>query len=173
MRQLASYLEEARAIIVKWGSYSLLSDDDVIADVATELMRAEATHDPSKGASLTTWRISLGRYALLNYFRKKKRHSKKRSIESLTSEEQRIHLTYKNEERILNKILVEEILSSRRLSDKQRVYIKEFFLMKMNLQQIADKHKISKQAVHKCMGRGLETLKIAFRKGKNVNKKYM
>lgn len=54
------------------GSYSLLSDDDVIADVASELMRAEATHDPSKGASLTTWRISLGRYALLNYFRKKK-----------------------------------------------------------------------------------------------------
>ena len=41
MRTLASYLEEAKAMILKWGEKWMLKDDQVLGQVASSIMRAE------------------------------------------------------------------------------------------------------------------------------------
>ena len=80
LKTLNDYLKEARYVIIKWGDFNMLKDDDAIADVAHNIMLAEWRYDPSKGASRLTHRINYGKYAVLDIYKKRKKASKHKHI---------------------------------------------------------------------------------------------
>ena len=72
MRSLDSYLEEAKGMILKWGSLWMLKDDQILGQVASAIMRAENDHNPEhdSGATVVTLRVTYGRREIWNVYRK-------------------------------------------------------------------------------------------------------
>ena len=73
MRDLESYIVEAQRQIGKWGGRWMRNNEDVIANVASAIIRAEHDHDPTKGASLSTLRCVYGRRQIWAEYRSMKR----------------------------------------------------------------------------------------------------
>ena len=59
-RDVYSYLNEARAMILRWGYPAMVKDEDIVTNVASAIAKAEHDFDPSKGVKRSTFRITYG-----------------------------------------------------------------------------------------------------------------
>ena len=167
LKTMNDYLKEARYVIIKWGDYNMLKDDDAIADVAHNLMLAEWRYDPTKGASRLTHRINYGKYAVLDIYKKRKRASKHKhiTINQMESdrEQEGIILTdesyERGEEYKLSAEFVDNILDNKCINKIQRGYMRERYINGKTLQDIALEFGVSRQAVQQSIANALKNLK--------------
>jgi DNA-directed RNA polymerase specialized sigma24 family protein len=167
LKTMKEYLKEARYVIIKWGDFNMLKDDDAIADVAHNLMLAEWRYDPTRGASRLTHRINYGKYAVLDIYKKRKKESRYRhiTINQVESdrEESGIILTdegfQKEEDYRLSVETVENILSSKSINQTQKGYMRERYINGKTLQEIALEFGVSRQAVQQSIANALKNLK--------------
>ena len=178
-RTLANYTKEAMSIIGRWGQPWMLKDEDVIANVINAIIRAEYDYDPSRGTQRSTLRITYGRYQIMGEFRHLKRLSKRPIHVSIEAdrfneegksfsgdighvEDYRSPYTPDLEAREKTdgmKKTVSKMLKSKHLTKKQRRYLKLHYLKGKTVNQLADKFKCSKQAVHQVVQGGIRQLK--------------
>jgi len=161
------YLKEARYVIIKWGDFNMLKDDDAIADVAHNLMLAEWRYDPTKGASRLTHRINYGKYAVLDIYKKRKKESRHKHIPinqtGDSREQEGIILTDESYEREkeykISAEFVSKVLDNRCINKVQREYLRERYINGKTFQEIADEFSVSRQAVQQSIANALKNLK--------------
>ena len=180
MRSLDSYLEEAKGMILKWGSLWMLKDDQILGQVASAIMRAENDHNPEhdSGATVVTLRVTYGRREIWNVYRKQNsinkrgRHfsidtqhdtgaSKPFSFAETIEDKSDSFLEIIQEEQELEdkKKKVRELLSDSYLTDRQREFLEAKYIEGLTSKEISERFNVSKQAVSDCMGRALHKLK--------------
>jgi len=167
LKTIKEYLKEARYVIIKWGDFNMLKDDDAIADVAHNLMLAEWKYDPTKGASRLTHRINYGKYAVLDIYKKRKKNSKYKHITINQAESDRekagIILTderfQKEENHRMSVETVENILSNKSINQTQKGYMRERYINGKTFQEIANEFGVSRQAVQQSIANALKNLK--------------
>jgi DNA-binding NarL/FixJ family response regulator len=155
------YLEQAKAVICKWGQPWMMRDNDNVGLVAYYMMIADQKYDPSRGAKKSTWRILRARYALKNIISnrvKKKTVSLNTIIGTSGSgkENELINMFYttSNEE----EIDLERIISKSSLTEKQERYVRKYIGGK-NMVQIAEEEGICKQAVSYTIAKAVDKMK--------------
>ena len=169
MRDLESYIVEAQRQIGKWGGRWMRNNEDVIANVASAIIRAEHDHDPTKGASLSTLRCVYGRRQIWAEYRSMKRkivNGIPLPIDAADFEfvednsEPFVDTILRKEEMVVARKRATDILKkSKLLSPKQRKYLKARFLRGRSVKEIAESNKISKQGVAESISNGLKKLR--------------
>ena len=167
LKTMNDYLKEARYVIIKWGDFNMLKDDDAIADVAHNIMLAEWRYDPTKGASRLTHRINYGKYAVLDVYKKRKKASKHKHIPINQVESDRdqegVILTdesyERDEEYRLSSELVNNILDNKCINQIQRRYMRERYIYGRTYQEIATQYRVTRQAVQQSIANALRNLK--------------
>ena len=177
-RTLANYIKEAKCIIGRWGQPWMQSSEDVIANVANAIMRAEWDFDPSRGVKRSTLRITYARYQIISEFRDIKKLEKRPHHFSLEAtsrgkdgnvyknnlgdvEDYREPFTptaETNEYVAQQKSLVNKILKTKALTKLQRKYLKLYYLKQMSTGDMSKKFGCSKQAIHCVVSGGLKKL---------------
>ena len=167
LKTMNDYLKEARYVIIKWGDFNMLKDDDAVADIAHNIMLAEWRYDPTKGASRLTHRINYGKYAVLDVYKKRKKASKHKHITINQMESDRdqegVILTdesyERDEEYRLSAELVNKILDNKCINQIQRRYMRERYIYGRTYQEIAIQYRVSRQAVQQSIANALKNLK--------------
>ena len=177
-RTLANYTKEAMCIIGRWGRAWMLEDNDIISNVVHAIIKAEYDFDPSRGVKRSTVRITYGRYQIISEFRNVKKLEKRPhhfSIEgdrlgkngsvykspSGDIEDYREPFTptaETNEHVAKQKGVVNELLKTKVLTNKQRKYLKLRYLKNQSVNDMAEKFGCSKQAIHCVVSGGLKKL---------------
>ena len=178
MRSLDSYLEEAKGMILKWGSLWMLKDDQILGQVASAIMRAENDHNPEhdSGATVVTLRVTYGRREIWNVYRKQNSIMKKGIHYSINAEvkntdgftfadaiedksEHFLEAMEKEQSLKEKKEKVRELLSDSYLTDRQREFLEAKYIEGLTSKEISERFNVSKQAVSDCLGRALNKLK--------------
>ena len=170
-KTLKDYWHEAKRVIGKWGKWEWQLDDECVAFVAYWMMRADWKYDPNKGAKMSTYRISSGRWALVSWAGNlKKRAEKSKETLSLNYEvkdDQGCHIEFGDtivesqpEENIANELAV-KLVDHKCLSKSMKLYLKKYYVDGYNCVEIAEQCDISKQAVSEGIRRGVTRLKDA------------
>ena len=167
LKTMNDYLKEARYVIIKWGDFNMLKDDDAIADVAHNLMLAEWRYDPTKGALRLTHRINYRKDAGLDIYKKRKKASKHKhiTINQMESdrEQEGVILTdesyEREEEYTLSAEFVNKILDNKCINQIQRRYMRERYIYGRTYQEIATQYRVSRQAVQQSIANALRNLK--------------
>lgn len=175
-RTLESYLKEARAMVNRWGSPWMRSDEDVITNVANAIARAEMDFDPTRGCKRVTLRCTYGRRQIWTEVSKRMTIAKrpthysvnvddesgKRAFEIPDSSEPVIETLIKKEraERMMSQI--RSLLDRRKvnppLTRKQKDCLRMRFLDNMSVVEIAEYKKCSKQAVDQLIRHGINNM---------------
>ncbi len=178
-RTIDNYIDEARAMIGRWGQMWMLKNDDVIANVVNAIIRAEWDFDPSRGVKRSTLRITYARYQIITEFRELAKWSNRPTHFSIEAErvnkegrsfksdishvadyrEPHVPTPEDRESTDEQKKFVKQILKCKSLTNKQRRYLKLRYLKGKSVNQMADKFKCSKQAVHQVVSGGLNKLR--------------
>tara|TARA_R100001132_G_C3272301_1_gene94335 strand:+ start:1217 stop:1810 length:594 start_codon:yes stop_codon:yes gene_type:complete len=181
-RTLHNYIDEARAMIGRWGQMWMLTNDDVIANVANAIMRAEHDFDPTRGCKRVTLRCTYGRRAIIKEFRTLNRLSKRPTHFSIDVErignDGRVYSNAakeiedhresieeyinKKEEATKQKRIAQKVLKNKCLTEKQRKYLKMHYLKGKSVREIAQIRGCSKQAVSQVLQGGLSRLQKTF-----------
>jgi len=180
-RCLASYIDEARAMITRFAGKGtdLLKDEDVITNVASCIAKAEYNFDPSHGCKRSTLRMTYGKRQIWKELRNlAKRKENTFSIDALRSSKSNYDSS--GGEKGLDPVDYRECLSSRmeeeeerarlirfargmincrRLTDKQREYIYLRYVKGESINSIAINKKCSKQAVFQVVQNAVKKLK--------------
>ena len=179
-RSLQSYIEEAKAIIKRWGAPWMVKDEDVVANVASAIAKAEYDFDPSRGNKRVTVRVTYGRYAVYNEFRRVKRIDDTRPPHlSIDLEHERVHggsnYSFDIEDHREPDIPpVEEteamsdrtkyirgiIRKSKTLTSKQKKYLRTRYITGISQAEMAEKYSCSKQAVNQVINSGIKNLRM-------------
>lgn len=178
MRSLDSYLEEAKAMILKWGSKHWLKDDQIVGQVATAIMRGEHDYNPSheSKATIVTLRITYGRREIYNIYRKINSIMSKGIHYSIDAEvkntdgfsfadsiedksETFSELMDKQETVEEKKEMVKKLLSDSYLTKRQRECLTAKYVEGLTSKEIAERFSVSKQAVSECLKKGMTKLK--------------
>ena len=179
-RSLQSYIEEAKAIIKRWGAPWMIKDEDVVANVASAIAKAEYDFDPSRGNKRVTVRVTYGRYAVYNEFRRIKRLDDSRpkhfSIDlehesasggsdySFDVEDYREPDVSPIEETEVvsdrTKYIRGIIRKSKTLTSKQKKYLRMRYITGISQAEIAEKNSCSKQAVNQVINNGIKNLRM-------------
>lgn len=177
-RTLANYTKEAMCMIGRWGRGWMLEDNDVITNVVNAIIRAEYDFDPSRGVKRSTLRITYGRYQIITEFRDIKKLEKRPhhfSIEASSRgkdgnvyknklgdlEDYREPFTptaETNEYVAKQRNVVNKILKTKVLTNKQRKYLKLRYLKGKSVNEMAEKFGCSKQAIHCVVSGGIKKL---------------
>jgi len=183
-RTLQSYIDEARGMIARWGPRWMTINDDVIANVATAIAKAEYNFDPSRGNKRVTVRITYGRYQIIKELRDIKRLSKRPkhfSIHAERSQKNHYNASGKytrgdseiedyrepaytqdelKEEVEDKKALVRRIIrENKTMTEKQKKYIRMKYINGMSEKEMAKEIGCSKQAVNQIVLAGVRKLK--------------
>ena len=179
-RSLQSYIEEAKAIIKRWGAPWMIKDEDVVANVASAIAKAEYDFDPSRGNKRVTVRVTYGRYAVYNEFRRVKRLDDTRPKHfSIDLEHESVsggsNFSFDVEDyREPDVPPVEEtevisdrtkyirgiIRKSKTLTSKQKKYLRMRYLTGISQAEIAERNSCSKQAVNQVINNGIKNLRM-------------
>ena len=177
-RTLANYTKEAMCMIGRWGRGWMLEDNDVITNVVNAIIRAEYDFDPSRGVKRSTLRITYGRYQIITEFRDIKKLEKRPhhfSIEASSRgkdgnvyknklgdlEDYREPFTptaETNEYVAKQRNVVNKILKTKVLTNKQRKYLKLRYLKGKSVNEMAETFGCSKQAIHCVVSGGIKKL---------------
>ena len=157
------YIKQAEGIICKYGYKSMLYDFENIGIVANYMMVADQTYDESKGASKKTWRIKRGIFALRRIWRdsklkKNKKHvSLHTPIPELGGRELYSTLESKTKSREFKN--VDEWVNHKSLNEKQKKYLRLYYIDEINMSKIAKIEGVSRQAVHFVVKKAIEAIK--------------
>jgi DNA-directed RNA polymerase sigma subunit (sigma70/sigma32) len=175
-RTLQSYLKEARAMVGRWGTPWMRSDEDVITNVANAIARAEVDFDPTRGCKRVTLRCTYGRRQIWAEVSKRMTIAKrpthysvsadddsgKRAFEIADSSETVLETMVKKEraERMMSQI--KSLLDRRRvnppLTRNQKDCLRMRFFDNMSVKEIAKHKKCSKQAVDQLIRHGIKNM---------------
>ena len=175
-RTLQSYLKEARAMVGRWGTPWMRSDEDVITNVANAIARAEIDFDPTRGCKRVTLRCTYGRRQIWAEVSKRMTIAKrpthysvsadddsgKRAFEIAASSETVLETMVKKEraERMMSQI--KSLLDRRRvnppLTRNQKDCLRMRFFDNMSVKEIAKHKKCSKQAVDQLIRHGIKNM---------------
>ena len=180
-RDVYSYLNEARAMILKWGYPAMANDEDIVTNVASAIAKAEYDFDPSRGVKRSTFRITYGQRLVWAEAKKLKTRSKRPTHFSLNQESSdksytgssgsnKNHIevedyrepiteaieTKQQKERIKKK--VDKVLKSKVLTPKQRKYLRMHYLRGHSVSDLAERNGCSKQAVSEIIRTGVTKL---------------
>jgi len=178
-RTLENYTKEAMCLIARFGQSWMLNSEDVICNVANAIMRAEWDFDPDRGVKRSTLRITYARYQIITEFRELAKWNKRPSHFSIEAErvnkegrsfksdighvedyrEPYVPTPEARESTDEQKKFVKQILKCKSLTNKQRRYLKLRYLKGKSVNQMADKFKCTKQAVHQVVSGGLNKLR--------------
>lgn len=149
MEKLEEYLKTARTILTKI-SLDLYKDEDVVTDVATELMLADDKWD-GRG-SLFGYRKQRVKWYLSNLYsnRAKFKHEKLSEYEYAD----------RNLSNVEKRDYVENLLKVSKLTQHQQDIIRLRFWQDMTFDEIGNKLGISRQAAHECFSSSLKKIKL-------------
>jgi RNA polymerase sigma factor (sigma-70 family) len=182
-----SYLNLAKKIISKfapnfYGSLrqELLNSDDAVADIATAIMYADWRWDASrtgyngKTKSKYSYRNQCGLWAIKTYltnkYKKKNQHF---SLENMDSEYETnfaeniedtknsdpYEIVSKNEEKRYISNLIETLLSSDIISEKQKDQIKKYYFDDKTLSEIGKEYGVTREAIRQNIQKGITKIK--------------
>lgn len=161
----------------------MLKDEDAIAFVANALMMGDWRWKDSEEKnykSLYSYRNQCGIWAIKTYLTKfyKNQHSKKKTISSysinhchiddgaelgdITPDSRQcdpIDIIIEQEDKESLSQLIENILSSDLLSDKQKQYIRLYFFDNLTLEKIGNMHGVTREAIRQSIKVSLEKIK--------------
>ena len=155
------YLEQAKAVMCKWGQPWMMRDNDNLGLVAYYMMVADQTYDPSKGAKKSTWRILRARYALKNIISNRGR-KKPVSLNTIIGtsgsgkENELVNMFYTTSDE--EEIDIENIISRSNLTEKQERYTRKYIGGKKMI-HIAEEEGICKQAVSYTIAKAVDKMK--------------
>lgn len=179
-RDMKSYLEEAQAMIGRFGSVWMLKSEDIIANVASAIAKAEHNFDPERGVKRVTVRITYGRNQIIKEFRRIKRLINRPlhfSIEAdrtndegntFTSDIGHVEdyrepdtpeIERKENERSKTKYVRGIIRDSKSMTNKQKKYLRLRYITGLSVVDIAKRQGCSKQAVSQVLLAGVKSLK--------------
>lgn len=182
---LESYIDTAKKIIAKYNSrsstdiHNLLKSEDVISDVASAIMYADWKWDSERVGKITgkkktkySFRNQCAIWAIKTHMTN--RHKKKRiniididlqdNKEFVGSyiEDHRYNNPYleteTNEYRKDIDLLLNEIMSSDILSDKQKNQIHKYYIEGMTLSQIGKEYGVTREAVRQNIKKGIKII---------------
>jgi hypothetical protein len=160
-KSLHWYLEQAKAVICKWGQPWMIRDNDNVGLVAYYMMIADQTYDPSKGAKKSTWRILRARYALKNIISNRCR-KKPVSLNTIIGtsgsgkENELVDMFYTTSDE--EEIDIENIIFRSSLTEKQERYLRKYIGGKKMI-HIAEEEGICKQAVSYTIAKAVDKMK--------------
>ena len=175
-RTLQSYLKEARAMVGRWGTPWMRSDEDVITNVANAIARAEIDFDPTRGCKRVTLRCTYGRRQIwaevsrrmtiakrpTHYSVSADDESGKRAFEIADDSESVLEAMIKKEraERMMSQL--RSLLDRRRvnppLTRNQKDCLRMRFFDNMSVSDIAKHKKCTKQAVDQLLRHGIKNM---------------
>ena len=176
-RTLQNYHREARAMIRRWGSAWMISDEDVITNVANAIARAEMDFDPSRGCKRVTLRCTYGRRQIWAEIKKRITVNKRPTHHSLNIDDDNgrtaFHVPDTKIGSAVDEVIKKEMqertfaqirkhLDRRRksaLTRNQKDCLRMRYLDGMSLKAIASKRGCSKQAVSELLKFGIEKLR--------------
>jgi DNA-directed RNA polymerase sigma subunit (sigma70/sigma32) len=178
-RTLQSYLKEARAMVGRWGTPWMRSDEDVITNVANAIARAEIDFDPARGCKRVTLRCTYGRRQIWAEVSKRMTIAKRPTHYSLNVDNDRSEGGSRafevadNFEPVLETLIKKERVESmvsqlRKILDRRRVNppltrrqkdcLRMRFFDNMSVVKIAKHKKCTKQAVDQLLRHGIKNL---------------
>jgi len=175
-RTLQSYIKEARAMISRWGTPWMRSDEDVVTNVANAIARAEIDFDPTRGCKRVTLRCTYGRRQIWAEVSKRMTLAKRPTHYSVCVDDEDGNRAYEvadSSEPVLEKIVkkerTERMMSQiKRLLDRRRVNppltrsqkdcLRMRFFDNMSVKEIAKHKKCSKQAVDQLLRYGIKNM---------------
>ena len=185
--QLDTYLLLAKKVISKFAPnfYSglqkeLLSNEDAISDIASALMTADWKWDKNRtgfnGKSKTrySYRNQCGLWAIKTYISNKyKKRKIKLSIDTVSNDDMKTYantipdtsacdpvdiVSAKEQSKNL-KMIIQKLLSSDILSDKQRNQIYKYYFEEKTLLQIGKEYGVTREAVRQNIQKGIKKIK--------------
>ncbi len=176
-RTLRSYHIEAKAMVRRWGSPWMISDEDVITNVANSIARAEIDFDPSRGCKRVTLRCTYGRRQIWAEIKKRMAANKRPTHYSINVDDERGKIAFEVPDKSIGPVVdevikkesdergikqVRKLLDRRRnssLTRNQKDCLRMRYLEGMSLKAIARKRGCSKQAVSELLKFGIERLR--------------
>ncbi len=184
---LNTYILLAKKVISKFAPnfYSslrneLLNNEDAISDIASALMTADWKWDKNRtgfnGKSKTrySYRNQCGLWAIKTYVTnkyKKKKH--KLSIDNISNDEMKTYACHIQDTSVCNpaeivsqkeqaqqlRTIINKLLDSSILSDKQRNQIKKYYFENKTLLQIGKEYGVTREAVRQNIQKGLNRIR--------------
>ena len=182
-RCVASYIDEARAMITKFAGNgtALLQDEDAITNVASSIAKAEHSFDSSRGCKRSTLRMTYGKHQIwkelknlakskentfsLDTPRSKSNYDSSGDGKGLDPEDYRECLSDRmeeEEERDKRTKFARSMVKLLSLTKKQREYLHLRYIDDVSVNDIAIKNKCTKQAVFQVIQGGLKRLREKF-----------
>jgi len=139
---------------------NILNNEECIANIANVLMMADWKWN--KQGSKYGYRKQCVIWAIQSVVNQYKKHGKFR-VENLLYDETILDQTYEDflHKREIHELVL-DITNSKRLSDKQREYIRLKYIDGYTLQEIGDKYDVSRQNVQQTIQKGINTLKYEY-----------
>lgn len=177
---IKDYIEIAKKMISKFTSCyyrslsnDMLSNEDVISDVACAIMMADWKFDKDrigkKGGKkdIYSYRNQCGLWAIKTYVTKRYKNSKKLSsyISSLENNKKHkesdnpIDIIIKKEDSEIKKNGIREILSSDMLSEKQKKHVYMYYIEKKTLSVIGSEVNLTREAIRQSISKALVKIK--------------
>lgn len=179
-RDMESYLQEAQAMIGRFGSMWMLKNEDIIANVASAIAKAEHNFDPSRGVKRVTVRITYGRNQIIKEVRRIKRlinrpHHFSINADGIDSEGSSYSSDFghvedyrqpevpeierKENDRSKTKYIRDIINDNKSMTSKQKKYLRMRYITGLSVVDIAERQGCSKQAVSQVLLAGIKSLK--------------
>jgi len=161
---MQEYRNIACKTIVKYGggyAQQMLSDEDAITNIATQIMFGDWKWNPAK-SSKQTYRINRARWAIRHYVSQQAKDKKSVKIYSIfhTPTKEIVVVDKKdNVKDIDDQDMIESILSSKLLSSRERDFIYRNYIAQESVKDIALGSNVSRQRVDQIIKDGLTKLK--------------
>lgn len=130
---LADYHKLAFSLLKKSNYYKkyYLYDQDLMANIATEIMIADSTFDPSRGVTLNAYRMSRINWEINKY------------VEFQVKESNQDNKVWDNKEYTQNSSELEECINACSLPHRSKFVLRQILLNKENYSNVGQKLKIS------------------------------
>ena len=179
-RCVASYIDEARAMITRFAGVgtALLDDEDAITNVASSIAKAEYNFDPNRGCKRSTLRMTYGKRQVwkelknlakrresafsLDAMRNSAKYRGDNSEKGFDPEDYRECLSSNMEEEEEREKLIRfarGMIHCRKLTEKQREYVYLRYIKGNSVNNIAIDKKCTKQAVFQVLQGAIVKLK--------------
>lgn len=166
---LSEYCEITRKIVNSVASRidrslakHILNNEDILSNLVTEAMMADCCFNGT--GTIEGYRKQRVTWGILNYLKRRKRNNRGVSLHNTYSDGDEeyvdsIECPYTDQNDLENKEYVDVIMQSKRLTERQRVCIKGYYLEGKTYNEIGQELNISRQAVHQFINKGLENLR--------------
>ena len=178
-RDVESYRQEARAMIIRWGPYWMVDDEDSVTNVATSIAKAEHAFDPSRGLKRVTLRCTYGQRQVWAEARRRNKWAKrplhfsldipfpngKNQYEHIEDyRESEINASEKAANMVEARKAVRKLIKSSGLTKVQKKYMRLHYIGGVSVKEIAERNCCSKQAVSQVLSMGVRNIKRSLEK---------